>query len=312
MKSMRKRFVAVIALVGMSAIGTIAPPALTVAHASEIKHVVNGAPITSYDIQRRTALMRLFRQKGSASDQMIEQTLKSSEMARFNVRVSKEQVNGAYANFASSNKLKPAQLDQILNQSGVTAKHMKEFIRVQMGWSQVLGMRMRSSSAGGGMMTEQQMVRKVFELGGQKPSATEYMLQKITFVVPAKERSSILAKRKREAEAFRQRFNGCESSRQFAKGLIDVTVQDIPRVLGPELPPDWKKAIESGKPGTATSTRETASGIEFIGICSSREVNDDRAAQMVLNNDGKLDEKAEEMSKKYLAELKEKAAITNR
>ncbi len=308
----RKRFVAVAACIALSMFGGLAAPTFSAAQASEIKYVVNGAPITSYDVQRRTALMKLFRQKGSASDQMIEQALKSAEMARFNIRISKQQVDGAYANFASSNKMKTAQLDQIMNQAGVTARHMKEFIRVQMGWSQVLGMRMRSSSAGGGLMTEQQMVRKVFELGGKKPSATEYMLQKITFVVPAKERNAILGKRKREAEAFRQRFNGCESSRQFAKGLIDVSVQDIPRVLGPELPPDWKTAIENGKPGTATPTRETAAGIEFIGICSSREVNDDRAAQMVLNNEGKLDEKAEEMSKKYLSELREKAQIVNR
>lgn len=312
MRPTRKRLVVVAACLALSMFGGVAQPSFTAAQASEIKYVVNGSPITSYDIQRRAALMKLFRQKGSASDQMIEQSLKSSEMARFNIRIAKQQVDGAYSNFASSNKLKASQLDQILGQAGVTAKHMKEFIRVQMGWSQVLGMRMRSDSAGGGMMTEQQMVRKVFELGGRKPSATEYMLQKITFVVPAKERNAILAKRKREAEAFRQRFNGCESSRQFAKGLIDVSVQDIPRVLGPELPPDWKKAIENGKPGTATPTRETATGVEFIGICSSREVNDDRAAQMVLNNDGKLDAKAEEMSKKYLTELREKAQIINR
>lgn len=308
----QKRFVAATACVVLTIFGGMASPSFNTAHASEIKHIVNGNPITSYDIQRRAALIKLFRQKGSASEQMIEQTLKSSEMAKYGVRISKEQVNGAYSNFASSNKLKTAQLDQILNQAGVTAKHMKEFIRVQMGWSQVLGMRMRSSSGGGGMLTEQQMVRKVFELGGQKPSATEYMLQKITFVIPAKDRNAILGKRKREAEAFRQRFNGCDSSRQFAKGLIDVTVQDIPRVLGPELPTDWKKAIETGKPGSATPVRETATGVEFIGICSTREVNDDRAAQMVLNNDGKLDEKAEALSKKYLTELREKAAITNR
>ena len=287
-------------------------PAATPVQASEIKYVVNKIAITTYDIQRRAALIRLFRQKAKAEDEMIDQALKNSEIALRGIRISQEQVNGAYANFANSNKLKPAQLDQILNQAGVTGKHMKEFIRTQMGWSQLLGMRMRSSSAGGGMMTEQQMVKKVFELGGKKPSATEYMLQKVTFVVPAKERGAILGKRKREAEAFRQRYNGCETARQFAKGLVDVSVQDIPRVLGPELPPDWKKQIEAAKPGSATTVRETQAGVEFIGICSMREVSDDRAAQMVLQSDGKLDEKAEEMSKTYIAELRAKAQIIKR
>ena len=280
-------------------------------HASEIKYVVNNVAITSYDIERRAALNRLFRQKGDgkkAGEDMIEQALKSAEMARMGVRVAQKQVDDAYARFATSNKLQPAQLDQVMAQAGVTKAHMKEFIRVQMGWSQALGARFRST----GGMSEQEMVKKVFELGGKKPSSTEYMLQKVVFVVPAKDRGALLAKRKREADALRQRYNGCATTRQFAKGLIDVTVQEIPRVLEPELPPDWEKQIKATKPGGATVTRETPSGVEFIGVCSAREVNDDRAAQLVLQNDGKLDEKAEELSKKYIGELRKSARIAER
>jgi len=284
---------------------------LSVAQASEIKYIVNNVAVTSYDIQRRVALNRLFRQKGGAdkaADDMVEQALKSAEMARLGIRIAPKSVDEAYGRFASSNKISMATLDKAIEGAGVGKKHMKEFIRVQMGWSQAIGARFRST----GRMTEQDMVQKVFQLGGQKPSATEYMLQKVVFVVPAKERSAILGKRKREAEALRQRYNGCETTRQFVKGLIDVTVQDIPRVLGPELPPDWAEQIKAAKPGTATKTRETEAGVEFIGICSAREVSDDRAAQMVLQNDGKLDEKAEELSKKYLAELREAARIVKR
>ena len=41
------------------------------ASASEIKYIVNNVPITSYDIQRRAAFIRLQRAKGNASEQMI-------------------------------------------------------------------------------------------------------------------------------------------------------------------------------------------------------------------------------------------------
>lgn len=281
------------------------------AEASEIRYVINNVPVTSYDIERRAALNRLFRQKGDtkkAGGDMVEQALKSAELARLGIRIPDKQVDDAYARFATSNKLQPAQLDQVMAQAGVTKSHMKEFIRVQMGWSQALGSRFRAT----GGMSEQDMVQRVFELGGKKPSATEYMLQKVVFVVPAAERGAILARRKREADALRQRYNGCENTRQFAKGLVDVTVQDIPRVLEPELPPDWEEQIKATKPGGATTTRETPAGIEFIGICSSREVNDDRAAQLMLQNDGKLDEKAEALSTKYIGELRKAARITER
>jgi peptidyl-prolyl cis-trans isomerase SurA len=307
--SRRVRFAAFAVVFATFSAGIALPVAQS--SASEIKYVVNNIPVTSYDIQRRVALNKLFRQKGGsekAAQDMIEQALKTGEMQRRNTRIADSAVDDSYNRFATSNKMKPAQLDQILNQAGVTKAHMKEFIRTQMGWSQMLGARYRAT----GTMTEQDMVQKVFELGGKKPGATEYMLQKVTFVVPQKERNAILGKRKREADAMRQRFNGCDTTRQFAKGLIDVSVMDIPRVLAPELPPEWEKQIKAAKPGTATPTRETPMGVEFIGICSTREVNDDRAAQMMLQADGNLDAKAEEMSKKYIEELRKTARIVQR
>ena len=166
--------------------------------ASEIKYVVNDIPITSYDIQRRAAFIRLQRGKGDASEQMIEQTLRMAEAKRLNVRITDQQVDDAYARFAKNNNMPLPQLDNILAQSGVTKQHFKDFIRAQMSWSQAIGMRSRSS----GRMTEQEAVRKMLEKGGAKPSATEYMLQQVIFVVPAKERGK-MASRKREAEAMR-------------------------------------------------------------------------------------------------------------
>jgi peptidyl-prolyl cis-trans isomerase SurA len=197
-----------------------------------------------------------------------------------------------------------------MERSGVTKEHFKEFIRAQMAWNQALTARYRAESGGTSNSTD--LVRKMLEKGGEKPSATEYMLQQVIFVVPAAERSATLGKRKREAEAMRSRFNGCDTTRQFAKGLIDVTVRDLGRVLAPELPSDWAEQIKATKVGAATQVRETNRGVEFIGICSAREVSDDKVAQMVLQNEGKSDKKADELSEKYVAELKAKAKIIER
>ena len=286
-----------------------APPA----QASEIKYIVNDVPITSYDIQRRAAFLKLQKRKGDAGQEMIEQTLRVAEMKRLNIRISDKQVNEAYARFAGSNKLKPAQMDQILGQAGVTSSHFKDYIRAQMGWNQALGARFRSAD-GGGMSTEQDAVRRMLQQGGAKPSATEYMLQQVIFVVPASERGTI-GKRKREADALRGRFNGCEQTREFAKGLLDVTVRDLGRVIAPQLPPEWAEDIKKLKAGAATPVRETDRGVEFIGVCSSREVSDDKVAQMVFQAEGAGkggDAKTEELNKKYIEELRAKARIVNR
>ncbi len=278
------------------------------AQASEIKYVVNDIPVTNYDIARRAAFLKLQRRSGSASDAMVEQALQFSEIKRRGIKISDQQVDDAYARFAAGNKLSVAQVDQIMAQSGVTKAHFKDYIRAQMGWSQVLGAKVRSEAR----ISEQDAVQRMLQQGGTKPTATEYMLQQVIFVVPAAERSSQLGKRKREAEAMRSRFNGCKSTRDFAKGLLDVTVRDLGKVLAPELPPDWSESIKATKIGQATPVRETERGVEFIGICSSREVSDDRVAQMVFQNEIAGEEKPSKLSEEYLAELRKNARIIER
>ena len=306
-------------LAGATTLAALAP---VPAQATEIKYVVNNLPVTSYDIQRRAAFLRIQNQRGNlqdrAAEEMIDQAVRVSEMNRLRIRISDDQVSDAYANFARSNNMSTSQLDQVLNQSGVSKGHFRDFIRAQMGWSQVMTSRAQqgSGSGAGGRVTEQEAVRRMLQQGGEKPSATEYMLQQIVFVVPAAERGSKLAARKREAEALRQRFQGCDSTREFAKGLLDVTVRDLGRVLAPQLPPEWAQAIQSVQPGAATPVRETERGAEFIGVCSAREVSDDRTAQMVFQSQqqggGTSGGSDENTSAKLTSELREKAVIVRR
>ena len=289
-------------------------PSQAIAQTSEIRYIVNNEAITSYDIQRRAAFLRLQNKRGNlqqiAADEMIDQAIRNAEARRLNIRVSDTQVADAYERFSRSNRMSPSQMDQVMSQSGVTKAHFREFIRAQMSWSQVLA---RNSRSSGGRMSEQEVVRRMLDQGGVKPTATEYMLQQVIFVIPAAERRAKLATRKREAEALRQRFRSCDTTREFAKGLIDVTVRDLGRIIEQELPPDWEKPVKATQAGSATVVRETERGVEFIGVCSSREVSDDRVAQMVFGAEqqGNSDD-MDEASKKLTAELRAKAQIVQR
>lgn len=298
-------------LVATVAMCLAAPLAVGPAQASEIRYIVNKEAVTSYDIQRRAAFLRIQNRRGNlqklAADEMIEQALRIGEMKRLNIRIGDDQVAQAYERFARSNNMSPSQMDQVLNQSGVTKGHFREFIRTQMGWSQVLGQRSR-----GNRLSEQDVAHRMLQQGGTKPTATEYMLQQVIFVVPASERGKI-ATRKREAEAMRQRFRDCGSTKEFARGLLDVTVRDLGRVLDPELPPDWADHVRKTSPGSATAVRQTERGVEFLGVCSTREVSDDRVAQMVFQaEDGGGGQNEEELSRKLTEELKSKATIIRR
>ncbi len=290
----------------------MAPAMVVPAEATEIRYVINNRPVTSYDIDRRVSLLRMMQRNGNlqevAAQEMIDQVLRQQEMARLNVNITDEMVDQSYQNFAASNNLSIAQLDQIMAQSGVTKAHFKDFMRTQIGWGRVLQSRQSSI----GSLSEQDVVQKMLQQGGDKPSATEYLLQQVIFVVPADERAQLLARRKREAQSMRDRFNDCGNTVQFAKGLIDVTVRDLGRVLEPELPPEWKDEITRTSPGNATPVRETERGVEFIGVCSAREVSDDHVARLLFQNQESGEESFQQASEEYTAELREKARIVER
>lgn len=300
--------------VALAAAVTIVAPAGTVqAAGSTVVAVVNNSPVTSGDVERRAAFLRLQRAKGNlramAREQMIDDTLKRAEILRLKASVSQAEVDASYARFASSNKMTLQQLGQVLDRAGVGSDHFKQYIALQMSWPRVVNARYGNGGTNG-----KSLVERMQENGGKKPVTTEYFLKQVIFVVPEKRRNAILGKRKSEAEASRSKFPGCDQAKVFAATMHDVSIRDLGRVLAPQLPEDWKPLIEKSN-GQTTGTRVTERGVEYLAICKKREVNDDVAAEMVFRAEdlakAKGDE-GDENSKKYIAELRKKATITDR
>lgn len=105
--------------------GTVTLSALSItdltgaAHAAEIKVVVNNNPITNIDIANRVAFLKLQRRSGNlnkiAQDELVEEMLKRVEMKTRGIVVSDQEIETAYAGFASRNKMSIAQLNQLMN-----------------------------------------------------------------------------------------------------------------------------------------------------------------------------------------------------
>ncbi|WP_223476905.1 peptidylprolyl isomerase [Oricola indica] len=284
-KALRKprTMAAVLALtMAIPATSLVSVPA---AQASDIKVVVNDQAVTSYDIARRKAFLQLQRRKGNltqmATDELIEEALKRSAVQRAGYRIPENRVNEAFANFARGNKMSTKQMTQILNQSGVTAKHFKEFIKLQIGWGQLV---QAQSGRRAGLMNEQEVVAKMLERGGPKPTSTEYTLQKVIFVVPKSQRGR-LAQRRSEANSMRGRIGDCSNTIAVASQLRDVTVQDLGRVLELQLPDGWKDEVSGLQAGQTTRTKDSENGVEFLVVCRARQVSDDRVAQLQFSTE---------------------------
>ncbi|CAJ1391668.1 unnamed protein product [Effrenium voratum] len=279
--------------------------------ASEIKVVVNDEVVTSYDIARRSAFLRLQRRPGNvrqlATDELIDDALKRSALRRAGINIPDSMVSSAFGNFASRNNMSTGQLTQVLNQAGVTADHFKEFIRLQIGWGQLVQLRARSESQ---MMSEQDVVARMLEQGGQKPTSTEYILQQVIFVVPEANRGQLSARRT-EANRMRGRVSSCDQTLAMAQNLRDVTVRDLGRILELQLPSNWADDIKGLRAGQTTNIKDTERGVEFIVVCRARQVSDDRVAQLQFSTEA-LEGDGGDAGASLLAELRENARIQRR
>lgn len=276
--------------------------------ATKIALRVNNTAITNSDIAHRVAFLRLQKARGNlqsmARQQLIDEELKRQEISKRRASVSTDEVNAAFARFSNANKLKPEQMAQILERSGVTAAHFKAYIAIQMSWPRLVNARYASQKQSGADLAQRLA-------GKEKPVTTEYFLQQVVFVIPESKRGKITGKRKAEAEASRKKFPGCDQSKVFAATMRDVSIIDLGRVLAPAMPDQWKPLIEKVKGGNTTGTLVTPRGVEYLAICKQRQVNDDYAAETVFRAEelGKQKNAKDPNEEAYLAELRKKANI---
>ncbi|WP_171519757.1 peptidylprolyl isomerase [Ensifer canadensis] len=304
------RTLSALALAGSLSIAVCA----SVQAASQVTVTVNNTVITSGDVAKRVAFLRLQRQAGGAEEakkQLVDEVLKRGEIARIGQSVSTQDVDAAYARFAAGNKLSPEQLGKILDQAGVGSDHFKQFIAVQMSWPRAVNFRFGNSSR----LQGADLVKRMMEGGGTKPVTTEYYLKQVIFVIPEKKRGAITGKRQAEANAARGQFPGCDTAKVFAANYRDVSIRDLGRMLVQQLPDEWKPLVEKAGDGNTTGTRVTEKGVEFLAICKKRQVNDDTAAEIVFRAEDIGKKKAggeDPNSEKYLEELRKKAQIVNK
>lgn len=282
---------------------------------TNIRAIVNGIPITNYDVQRRIAFLKLRRVSGNRSqkalDEMVEQSIKLEEAALRGTLASDDQVNQAFANFAKSNRMSSKQLSSVLSKSGVSSVHFKDYIKTQISWSRTIQSKFKSDTE---RKTTADTIFELRKSGGEKPTANEYVLEQTIFVVPQGKSKAYINQRRAEALAFRSSFTKCGETTERAVGLRDVTVRKLPRTLEIQLPAEWKDEISKLDEGDVTGVKNTDKGVEFIAICSKKLVSDDNVAK-ITNQQSEFDKfnaSANTVGDEYFQELKSKARIIYR
>ncbi|MDH3194732.1 MAG: SurA N-terminal domain-containing protein [Hyphomicrobiales bacterium] len=307
------------ALAGLLAIaGFLAGPPPAAAQSS-IKVIVSSpniksaSVITTYDISNRTKLLRLTSRgrasRAQATEELIDEQLKLQEAARQRVSVSDEQVERAFGQIASRAKLTPARLSQALRQSGVNPQTLKDRLRSEIAWSQIVRARFQATVK----ITERDVA---LALAGKETAEdadtgiSQFDLQPIIFVIPAKASKGHIAQRRREAEAFRSRYAGCDQALDQAKKLKGVIVMPKIRRTAEELR-GAADSIAKTEVGKTTRPEKVAQGYQLLGVCAKRDLaGQSMAAEEV--RDKLSNERGTQMARRFLRDLRSQAIIDYR
>lgn len=278
---------------------------------SSIAVLVNEDPITDYDISQRQKLMALGGAKSSAkiaTDELIDEALELYEARKRGVGTPQGQIDSAFAQIGQNLKLTPAQLTTALASRGVDATALKQRLRAQIVWQQLVQRRTQLKA----QVRSKDVASAVLAKGDPtQMTLNEYMLQQIVFVVPKDSAAALYTQRRREAEAFRQRFGGCDNSLAQAQKLRGVVVKDIGRRDATQLNGAEGEDIKKTEAGKTSAPYQMAEGIELIAVCSIKQVQSQEAARTEVTNDlyGK---QAKDLGKDYLEELRKGAIIEYR
>jgi peptidyl-prolyl cis-trans isomerase SurA len=273
--------------------------------------LVNDEPITQYDIAQRVRLMRLGGEKGGtreAADQLIDETLQLLEAQRRGVSVPEGQVNGAFASIADRLKLTPVQLTAALKGEGIEADSLKKRFRAQIAWQQLVQMRTAVKAT----VRSEDVTAQLLQKGDPNTmTSREFVLQQIVFVVPAGSPAALYQQRRHEAEAFRQRFQGCDAAIDQAKQLRGVVVKDIGRRDSSQLQGPQGEEVQKTPVGKTAPPNRIDQGIELVAVCSTRDVQSTAIARAEIENQLYLKQTAD-LGKDYLKELRDRAIIEYR
>jgi peptidyl-prolyl cis-trans isomerase SurA len=286
------------------------PFAPMAAHAQQVALIVNGLPITTYDIAQRQKLIVMTTRKSPSRqeviDDLINDKLKLTIAKRYRLDIEDKEVDTAYSEMARRMRQSSDQLTKILSAQGVDAYTLKDRIRAEIGWQQIVRGKFSASLT----VNEKDIVTALESRGkdDKQTVGTEYRLRPILFVMRKGAGEDTLEARKRDAEALRARFENCESGISFARGLRDVAVRDQIIRTSADIPQALREILDKTPIGHLTEPEVTQQGIEMFALCNRQDTRLDSAAKREIQNE-MVSKKFLEQSDRFLKELRKQAMI---
>ena len=281
---------------------------------AQIVVMVNGDPITNYDIEQRSKLLVLSIRKTpdrqQVIDELIDEKVKIKEGKKFGIDPSASDVEQSYAAMSGRMHVTPDQLTKSLETQGIRPDTLKTRIRADMVWSNLVRGRYKESLQVG----EKEVAAALQEKGGDDKTDTqafEYKMQPIVLIVPRGSAADAIETRKKEAEALRGRIQTCAEANSLFKSMRATIIRETVTKTSADIPPSLRELLDNTPIGHLTPPELTKQGIEMVALCSRDPTKIDTPKKKEIR-EKMFNEKYEAKSKWYLQEARKASMIEYR
>ncbi len=284
------------------ALGSLAPAC------AQVAVMVNGDPITNYDIEQRSKLTMISTHKApdrkDVINELIDERVKLREGKKFSIDPSAADVDQSYAGMASRMRIGPDQLTKSLESQGIRPDTLKARIKADMVWSNLVRGRYKESLQVG----EKDVAAAAGEDEKAAAQGLEYKMQPIVLIVPRGSASEVTESRKKEAEALRARIQSCTEANAFFKSMPNAAIRESVTKTSADIPPSLREILDGTQIGHLTPPEVTKQGIEMVVLCSREPTKVDTPKKKEIR-DKMFAEKFEAKSKSYLRDVRAAAMI---
>jgi len=284
------------------------------ARAQTVVLMVNGEPITTFDIEQRSKLDTLTAHKTpdreAVINELIDEHVKIREAKRWSIDPTSSDIDSLYSAMAGRMKMNADQLSKMLEGQGIRPETLKNKVRADTVWTNLVRGRFKESL----LVNEKEVHSAVLVKGEDKPdeaNSFEYTMRPIVLVVPRGASPDTMESRQKEAEALRNRIQSCNEANEVFRTMRDAAIRENVTKTSADLAAPLREMLDKTPIGHLTPPEVTRQGIEMVALCDRKPTTVDSPAKREIR-DKMFVQKFEAKSNAYLQELRKAAMIERR
>ena len=264
-----------------------------------VKVTVNGVSISDIQIAQRLKLFAIEGKSGSkaATEELVDEQVMIQEAKRLGITVSDGQVEEALLQVARNVNVSRDKLGQMLTQQGVNLDTLKDRLRANLAWNQVVQAAVMPRIQLSDVELDQKALSEL-----NASNSFDYILKEVIFIGKGS------SARTGQANQYRKSFQGCDNAVQLSLSYTDAAVIDVGRRHATQLPEAIAKELAGLNVGGITKPRVVENGVSMLAVCSKAEAKDTTFIKSTIQQEAG-DDKLKAEAAKYLKEVKAKSKI---